>query len=96
MTLDLMSKSKRLQIPDIGEYYLDLLKVEAALKNRSMPQEASSLLCTILQQREEKRRRMVEHLARKRGISTDDMWRQLLDDSYVPIRQDEVDDMADD
>jgi hypothetical protein len=89
-----MARSRRLQIPELGEYYGDMLRVEAVLKNRTLPQEASSLLCSMLQQRDEKRRRMVEHLARKRNIPTDEMWQQLINGTYKPLESDELDELA--
>lgn len=89
----LMVRTKRLQIPELGEYYSDMLKVEAALQNRTLPQEASSLLCDMLQQRDEKRQRMVEHLAKKRGIPSDEMWKQLVNGTHKPIDQDEAEDL---
>lgn len=91
---ELMARSRRLQIPDLGEYYNDMLRIEAALKNRTLPQEANSLLCAMLQQRDEKRHRMVEHLARKRQISFDEMWQQLLDGTYAPLASDELDELG--
>ena len=87
-----MNRTRRLQIPDLGEYYSDMLQIEAALKNRTIPQEASSLLCSKLQEREDKRRKMVEHLATKRGISFDDMWAQLISGNYSPISDGEFQD----
>jgi hypothetical protein len=55
--------------------------------------EASSLLCDMLQQRDEKRHRMVEHLAKKRGIPSDEMWKQLVNGTHKPIDQDEAEDL---
>jgi hypothetical protein len=92
--LRFMAKTKRIQIPDLGEYYNDMLRIEAVLKNRTLPQEASILLCATLHQREEHRRRMVEYLAHKRQISFEEMWQQLLDGTYAPLASEELDELA--
>jgi hypothetical protein len=81
--------SKRFQVSWLGEYYMDCLAVEAVIKDRTKSLEASSLLCSMLQQREEKRRHIVEYLAQKRNISFDDMWKQMVNGSYEPLTEEE-------
>lgn len=71
-------KSYRIYASGIGEYYLDMLTVEASLKQRTEPMEAGSLLCAKLQERTEKRNTMVKYLAEKRGIEFEEMWALLL------------------
>ena len=64
----------RIQIRDPGEFYADMLKLEAFLKGgRSLGEEACNLLCARLMQRAEVRDNMLNHLAMKRGISRDDL-----------------------
>ena len=64
----------RIQIRDPGEYYTDMLKLEAFLKGgRSLGEEACNLLSARLMQRAEIRNEMLHHLAIKRGISRDDL-----------------------
>lgn len=62
----------------LGPYYKEMLAVEAALKGRSLTEEGGSLLCAFLQQRTEKRNEMVRYLARRRGLSFEQMWDALL------------------
>lgn len=81
---------KRLQVPFIGEFYYDELIIEAKLKGRTEVQEAASLLCSKLMQREETRKKMIERLAMKRGITPEEMRRQLLTDEYQPLEPDEI------
>jgi len=83
-----MAPSKRFQIAELGEYYDDCLSVEAAIKNRTKANEAASLLCSMLQSREEKRKQMVQYLASKYNIEYNDMWNRLLDGSFKPSEDD--------
>lgn len=70
--------AKRFQIPFLGEYYNDLLAIEAWLKDRAAPTEAQNMLCSALAEREAARAAIIEHLARKRGISADALIDQIL------------------
>ena len=70
--------AKRLQVPFLGEYYNDLLVIEAWLKDRSGPAEAQSLLRSALMEREATRNAIIERLAKKRGISADVLTAQIL------------------
>ena len=74
--------SKRIWVSWLGDYYMDVLAVEAAIKGRTQAAEAASLLCSILQQREEKRRQMVQYLADKNQIPYEEMWRRLANGTY--------------
>jgi hypothetical protein len=71
---------QRLTIAPIGEYYEDLLTVDSNINNRSKAQQASSLLCAKLQEREEKIKQRVEYLANKNDLTFDEQWKQLLSD----------------
>lgn len=75
----------RFYISQLGEPYYDMLKVEAWLKQRTMSAEANSILCSRLMQREEYRDRLVNELARKRGISFQQMWDMILIDGAEPM-----------
>ncbi len=68
----------RLVIAAIGEFYLDLLTVDSWINQRSRPQQGAFLLCSLLQEKEERIRDQVQYLADKRGIPFDEMWRQIL------------------
>lgn len=68
----------RLTISPIGEYYEDLLTVDSKINNRSKAQQASSLLCSKLQEREQKIKERVQYLAEKNGLTFQEQWNQLL------------------
>lgn len=86
-------KSERLQIPPLGEWYQDLLAIDAAINDRSEPNQASSLLCGKLQERESKIRERVQYLARKRNKSFDEMWDDILTSNYEKLTPDEYADL---
>ncbi|HLO52490.1 MAG TPA: hypothetical protein VK211_29090 [Kamptonema sp.] len=71
-------KDERLLVSPVGEFYEDLLTVDARINSRSLAAQASSLLCAKLQERESKIRDRVLYLANKRGITFDEMWAALL------------------
>jgi hypothetical protein len=73
-----------------GEYYDDAWTIEAALKGRNKTAEGASLLCAKLQEREARRNQMVQYLAKKRNISFEEMWNQLLTGEYEPITPTEL------
>ena len=70
--------AKRFQMPFLGEYYNDLLAIEAWLKDRAAPTEAQNMLCSALTEREAARNAIIKRLARKRGISADALIDQIL------------------
>jgi hypothetical protein len=80
---------QRLTIPSIGEWYADLLAIDAAINARTPGQQAQSLLCAKLQEREGKIRERVAYFAAKRGLTPDEMWRALATGKYVPITPEE-------
>lgn len=82
-------RSDRLQIPALGEYYGDLLTIDARINARTEPQQANSLLCSKLQEREQRIRDRVGYLADKRGKSFEDMWDELLTGDFEPLSPDE-------
>lgn len=83
-------KDLRLTIAPIGEYYEDLLEVDSWINDRSKAQQASSLLCSKLQEREQRIRERVEYLAKKRGISPDELWLQILKGKAKKIDVNEI------
>ena len=72
-----MVKVKRLALPPIGEYYSDLLLYDSFIVGRSQSMQASSLLCSKLQERESKIESRLEYLAEKRNISVVELKRQI-------------------
>lgn len=75
----------RVTISDLGEYYYDLLVIEARLKNRTLANESNSLLCAKLMDRAPTRDKMLNHLAWKRGISKEEVIKLLLSGELGPI-----------
>lgn len=81
----------RLTIVPIGEWYTDLLAIDAAINARTPGQQAASLLCSKLQEREQKIRDRVQYLADKRGITFDEMWQAIARGEYKQIAPDRWD-----
>lgn len=78
-------KDERLAIPALGEYYNDLLTVDSWVNGRTKVAQAQSLLCAKLQERDKLIRERVEYLAKKRGITFDEMWAEILNGSAQKI-----------
>lgn len=81
--------NSRSYIAPLGEYYYDCLVVEAYLKGRTVSSEGASLLCHALMRREEYRNQMVEYCARKRGITPEQMWQEILTGEAKPMTPDQ-------
>lgn len=86
-----MADNKRLQVPALGEYYDDLLYIDSWINNRTKVTQAQSLLCAKLQEREARIKERVSYLARKRGISEQDMWGMILTGKAERISAEEKD-----
>ncbi|MCC5662005.1 hypothetical protein LC608_34850 [Nostoc sp. XA010] len=78
-------KDERLAIPGLGEYYNDVLTVDAWVNGRTKVVQAQSLLCAKLQERDKLIKERVEYLAKKRGITFDEMWEQILNNTAQKI-----------
>jgi hypothetical protein len=83
-------KDERLVIAPIGEYYNDLLIVDSWIRDTTKSQQASSLLCSKLQEREERIKERIEYLAKKRGITSDELWVQILKGNARKIDAEEI------
>lgn len=77
-------------IPALGEWYRDLLAVDAWINARSKGMQANSLLSAKLQEREPRLRERIAYLARKRKISPDDLWSQILSGTASEITAEEA------
>jgi hypothetical protein len=71
-------KDERLVIAPIGEYYNDLLTVDSWIRDTTKSQQASSLLASKLQEREQRIKERIEYLAKKRGMTSDELWINIL------------------
>lgn len=83
-------KDERLVIAPIGEYYNDLLTVDSWIRDTTKSQQASSLLASKLQEREQRIKERIEYLAKKRGITSDELWVQILKGNARKIDADEI------
>lgn len=85
-----MPRRERFSIAPIGEFYRDLLEVDAWINARTASTQANSLLCSKLQEREGRIRERVSYLAKKRGISPEEMWLQIVKGEAVDLSPDEI------
>jgi hypothetical protein len=86
-------KDERLQLAPLGEFYEDLLAVDGWIAGNSIPQQGKSLLSAKLQEKESKIRGRVEYLAKKRGISSEQMWDDILTGKAEKLGADEYKEM---
>jgi hypothetical protein len=85
-----LAMTDRLSIRDPGEFYRDMLLIEAWLKGeRSLADEACNLLCARLMARAEIRGDMIAHLARKRGIDPAALIVEILAGRASPMSQED-------
>ncbi len=77
-SMAIQRKDDRISMSSLGEYYEDVLEIDARMNGRSKPEQARTLVYAKVQEREGKIKERVEYLARKRGISFQEMWDQLL------------------
>ena len=70
-------RPERFQI-QLGEYYADLLKLDAWINGRTKSLQAGSLLGAKMQEREAKIFERIRYLAEKRGITFEDLRDQIL------------------
>lgn len=85
-----MARDDRQRIANLGEWYEDLLKIDSVINGRSEAQQAASLLCAKLQERQEKIKERVRYLAAKRGISFEEMWLRILKGNYRKLTEEEL------
>jgi len=83
-------KDERLVIAPIGEFYNDLLIVDSWIRDTTKSQQASNLVCARLQEREQRIKERIEYLAKKRGITPDELWIQILKGNAKKIDADEI------
>ena len=84
-------RDKRLTLAPLGEYYIDLLMIDAWVNGRSQGVQGTSLLCAKLQEREGRLKERMEYLAKKRGITTEELWQQVLKGEATNTSEEEDD-----
>ena len=85
-----MARRERFSIAPIGEFYRDLLEIDAWINARTASTQANSLLCAKLQEREVRIKDRVAYLAKKRGIAPDEMWIQILKGEAQDLNPEEI------
>jgi len=73
----MVDRPERFQI-QLGEYYADLLKLDAWVNGRTKSLQAGNLLGAKIQERESKILERIAYLAEKRGISPEELRKQIL------------------
>ena len=68
----------RLQLPKLGEYYDDLLTIDAWICGRTKAAQGQALLYSTLLEREQLMKEKIDYLAKKRGVSPDELWKGIL------------------
>lgn len=85
-----MARKERFSIAPLGEFYMDVLTVDSWINARSRSIQATSLLCAKLQEREPRVRERIAYLAKKRGVSGDELWAQILQGKATPMDDGEI------
>lgn len=83
-------KDERLQIPALGEYLDDLLTIGSWLNRKNKVQHGQTLLVAKLQEEEAKIKEQVEYLAKKRGISAEELWFDILTGKAVQLAPSDI------
>jgi hypothetical protein len=84
------AKKARKVLAPMGEFYEDLLKIDAWINARTEATQGCALLCSKLQERETRIRERLDYLAEKRGIEAKSLWIQVLKDEAKEITPDEI------
>lgn len=71
-------RGDRIMINLGGEYHQDLLVIDAYLEGKPKATHAMNLLGKALNMREAEIKARVDYLARKRGLTVDEMWESIL------------------
>jgi hypothetical protein len=83
-------RDERLALPALGEYFDDLLEVDAWINGKTRTVQGQSLLCSKLQEREQRIKERVEYLAKKRGIPAEELWNQILAGRATRLSREEL------
>jgi len=83
-------KDERLLVSPLGEFYEDLLRVDAWITAQTVAGQGKSLLCAKLMQRQGEIRSRVEYLAAKRGVTADELWTQVLKGNAKKLEAEEI------
>jgi hypothetical protein len=75
-----MARIKRIMV-QLGEYYQDMLTLDAYITGRTPSAQAGSLLGAKLQEREPKIKERLQYLANKKGVAVDDLTASILNGS---------------
>jgi hypothetical protein len=70
---------KRITLPPLGEHDDDWLRVWAWLNNRSKSAQAAGLISFRIRERKAEIEKMLEYVAKKRGVTPDELFKNILD-----------------
>ncbi|WP_100902343.1 hypothetical protein [Nostoc flagelliforme] len=84
-----MAEDNRLRI-GLGEIYRDLLRNDAFQRGSTETQQADSLLGAKLMEREKRIMQRNQYLAWKRGITSAQLWMDVLTGGAKPITSEEL------
>lgn len=90
---NMAAKDDRVRISGLGEWYEDLLAIDAAINGRTASLQGASLLCAKLQERESRIKERVRYLAAKRGVSFEEMWLSILKGNYRKLTDAELEEL---
>ena len=95
MLTEMPKRDDRLYLAPLGEQYEDLLAIDAFLAGNSIPQQGKSSLSTYLKQKKPYIEEGVKYLARKRGISFEEMWDLILTGQSEKLSPEEYKELLD-
>lgn len=72
-----MPDETRITLNKLGEYYTEMLRQEAFIMDNALSAQAGSLLRNFLNMRTESRDRKLSFLAWRRGITVEELKRQI-------------------
>lgn len=81
--------SDRITMSELAEQYQDYLEVDAITNRRSKAEQARTLLYAKLRERKKEIDEKVAYLAKKRRISPEEMFDQILTGQYQRITSEE-------
>ena len=85
-----VADEKRISIRNLGEYYSDMLRIEAFIKDSAPTTQAATMLRAYLNKRTAYRDRVVEYLAWKRGITPEEMKMLIITGKANQLSQDDL------
>jgi hypothetical protein len=89
-------KDERFKMAPLSEYYEDLLKADAFLARNTLSAQARFILQSSLVEKKEKIHEGVTYLARRRNISSEEMWDKIQAGTAEETSKQELSELQDD